>query len=158
MYESFTPLTPPGATPVAPTPALEQYAPAPAPTMPVTPPEPTTPTSKGSNTRRAVGPGFVFGAVLASALLASGGTYVAISASTHNPTTPAVLPAGTVASTGNAAGSTSVVDIVKAVSPAVVTIVADGISSTDPQTGQTQQATATGSGVIFDANGLILTN
>ncbi len=49
-------------------------------------------------------------------------------------------------------------DIVKAVSPAVVTIVADGITATDPQTGQTQTGTATGSGVIFDANGLILTN
>ena len=57
-----------------------------------------------------------------------------------------------------ATGNGSVVDIVKAVSPAVVTIVADGITSTDPQTGQTQQGTATGSGVIFDANGLILTN
>ena len=57
-----------------------------------------------------------------------------------------------------ATGNGSVVDIVKAVSPAVVTIVSDGITSTDPQTGQTQQGTATGSGVIFDANGLILTN
>ena len=49
-------------------------------------------------------------------------------------------------------------DIVKAVSPAVVTIVADGVTSTDPTTGQTGTGTATGSGVIFDANGLILTN
>ena len=63
------------------------------------------------------------------------------------------------ASTGSLAGGTnSVVDIVKAVSPAVVTIVADGITSTDPATGQTAQGSATGSGVIFDANGLILTN
>jgi S1-C subfamily serine protease len=51
-----------------------------------------------------------------------------------------------------------VVDIVKSVSPAVVTIVADGITITDPQTGQAQQGSATGSGVIFDASGLILTN
>jgi S1-C subfamily serine protease len=51
-----------------------------------------------------------------------------------------------------------VVDIVKAVSPADVTIVADGVTSTDPATGQTRQGTATGSGVIFDAKGLILTN
>ena len=57
-----------------------------------------------------------------------------------------------------AGGQTPVVDIVKAVSPAVVTIVADGVTSTDPTTGQTGTATATGSGVIFDANGLILTN
>ena len=39
-----------------------------------------------------------------------------------------------------------------------MTIVADGITSTDPTTGQTGTGTATGSGVIFDANGLILTN
>jgi len=47
---------------------------------------------------------------------------------------------------------------VKAVSPAVVTITAEGVTATDPTTGQTGQGTATGSGVIFDSNGLILTN
>jgi S1-C subfamily serine protease len=52
----------------------------------------------------------------------------------------------------------SLVDIVKQVSPAVVTITADGVTETDPTTGQTGQGTAIGSGVIFDANGLILTN
>ena len=36
----------------------------------------TSPRRPSSTARRAVGPGFVFGAVLASALLASGGTYV----------------------------------------------------------------------------------
>src|SRR4051794_31051395 len=169
MYESFTPLTPPGVTPPAPThtPASQPTATdAPAPAAPVldestdrfTFTTPETRVTPSSTARRSVGPGFVLGAVLASALLASGGTYAAISATSHTPTTPAVLPAGTVASTGSAAASGSVVDIVKAVSPAVVTIVADGISSTDPQTGQTGVGTATGSGVIFDANGLVLTN
>ena len=162
MYELFTPLTPPGATPSEP-----QPAPAPS-TTPVgnpfvAPVEPAisfaAPETRTSpSARRSVGPGFVFGAVLASALLASGGTFVAVSAATHSPTTPAVLPAGTVASTGSLNGSTSVVDIVKAVSPAVVTIVADGITATDPTTGQTGTGSATGSGVIFDASGLILTN
>ena len=52
----------------------------------------------------------------------------------------------------------SLVDIVKNVSPAVVTITAEGITATDPTTGQTGQGTAIGSGVIFDASGLILTN
>ena len=52
----------------------------------------------------------------------------------------------------------SLVDVVKAVSPAVVTITAEGVTATDPTTGQTGQGTAMGSGVIFDANGLILTN
>ena len=160
MYESFTPLTPPGAAPSGPTPTPAARPPA-APTVaPVTPRSRSRPPRRPStrSTRRAVGPGFVFGAVLASALLASGGTYVVVNATTHSPTTPAVLPAGTVASTGSAAGGTSVVDIVKAVSPAVVTIVADGITATDPATGQTGTGSASGSGVIFDANGLILTN
>jgi S1-C subfamily serine protease len=172
MYESFTPLTPPGVTPSGPTPT-----PAAAPTPTFAPPAdadsternvfatPETPvatapastSTSASSTRRTVGPGFVIGAVLGAALLASGGTYAAISATSHTPTTPAVLPAGTVASTGSASGA-SVPDIVKAVSPAVVTIVADGITATDPTTGQQGVGGATGSGVIFDANGLILTN
>ena len=145
MYDQITPLTPSSAS--APTPA---YVPAPV--------EPSaTPTIAGQ--RRAVGPGFVLSAVLASALLASGGTYLAVNAASGTHPAPAGTPVGNVASTGSVAtGNGSVVDIVKAVSPAVVTIVADGITSTDPQTGQTQQGTATGSGVIFDANGLILTN
>ena len=73
-------------------------------------------------------------------------------------------PAGTSApATGGTSGSgnsgqANVADIFKNVSPAVVTIVADGVTATDPTTGQTGTGTATGSGVIFDANGLILTN
>ena len=164
MYDSFTPLTPPGVTPPAPTPTPTTTAGPAAPAMTFATPEgtanpaiPAAPAASPTSSRRTVGPGFIFVAVLASALLASGGTYVAVSATTDTPTTPATLPAGTVASTGSANGA-SVVDIVKAVSPAVVTIVADGITQTDPQTGQTGQGSATGSGVIFDANGLILTN
>jgi S1-C subfamily serine protease len=161
MYEQFTPLTPPGAEP----PSQDQMAdsssapPAPAfaavePAIGFAPPE----TRAAPAARRTVGPGFVLGAVLASALLASGGTFVAVSAASHTATPPASLPAGTVASTNTQSGATPVVDIVKAVSPAVVTIVADGVSATDPTTGQTGIGSATGSGLIFDANGLILTN
>ncbi|MFL5675176.1 MAG: S1C family serine protease, partial [Chloroflexota bacterium] len=166
MYESFTPLTPPGATPPASTQAAtaatnedatDRFAFA-APEPHVAPTARAAAATPASSSRRPVGPGFVLGAVLASALLASGGTYAAISATSHTPTTPAVLPAGTVASTGSVGGTASVVDIVKAVSPAVVTIVAEGATETDPSTGQTGVATATGSGVIFDASGLILTN
>ena len=181
------PIVPPGVASAAGDPITERvtwtpssneapvYAPAPAamaaPTTPTTPPA-----SRSSDAgRRSVGPGFVFGAVLASALLASGGTYLAVqaadgshtsptSASTVTPaaaaSTPA--PAGTTAPAGGttapAGGQAPVVDIVKNVSPAVVTIVADGVTATDPTTGQTGTGTATGSGVIFDANGLILTN
>jgi S1-C subfamily serine protease len=105
----------------------------------------------------------VVGVALASSLIASGGTYALVTTTAHTPTTApatstAQTPAGQNASTGSAAGSQATVDIVKAVSPAVVTIVADGITSTDPTTGQTGIGSATGSGIIFDSNGLILTN
>jgi S1-C subfamily serine protease len=115
----------------------------------------TTPETAAPARRRSTGLGLVIGAVLASSLLASGGTYLAVSAA-QRPVTSA--PAGAKTEVAVAAGQTPVVDIVKAVSPAVVTIVADGVTSTDPSTGQTGTGTATGSGVIFDANGLILTN
>ncbi len=123
----------------------------------LTPPTATAGTASGRRSgRRNVGPGFVAGAVLASALLASAGTYVAVNAGDNAATTPPAAAKGTL--TASVGGQNSVVDIVKAVSPAVVTIVAQGATETDPTTGQTGTGTATGSGVIFDANGLILTN
>jgi S1-C subfamily serine protease len=168
------PIVPPGVGDpvterVAWTPASNEssfYVPAPA---------ASAPASTSDAPRRPIGPGFVLSAVLASAILASGGTYLAVnmadgthtvptSASTITPAAAASTPtpAGTTAPAGGASapatGSASVVDIVKAVSPAVVTIVADGVTATDPTTGQTGTGTATGSGVIFDASGLILTN
>src|SRR5262245_47591947 len=159
MYEPFPPLTPPGASqpPAAPVqPPVATYDPvAPAQAAAV---------DRAPRTRRTVGPAFVIAAALGSALLASGTTYALVGATNHTGAPAPVsgtaqLPAGQNASTGSAAGSQSpVVDIVKAVSPAVVTIVADGVTSTDPTTGQTGTGTATGSGVIFDSNGLILTN
>src|SRR5258705_4989286 len=153
MYDQFTPLTPQGAP--APAPATPPTTPSTTPAPAVSAPT----TAQAAAQRRSVGPGFVLSAVLASAVLASGGAYLAVSAATGTPPAPASTPVGNVASTGSLGGNQgSVVDIVKAVSPAVVTIVADGVTSTDPQTGQTGQGTAMGSGVIFDANGLILTN
>jgi S1-C subfamily serine protease len=160
MYEPFQPLTPPGA------PQPQQTAPI---QPPVTPYDPVTPApapaaERWARPRRTVGPAFVIAAALGSALIASGTTYALVGATGHAATPAPVsgtaqLSAGQNASTANVAGSQSpVVDIVKAVSPAVVTIVADGVTSTDPTTGQTGTGTATGSGVIFDSNGLILTN
>ena len=133
---------------------------------PITPVAPVAPvpTARG---RRAAGPGFTVAAVFAAAILASGGTYVAVSAAGGGPAASAPAAAiTTVVANGTqapaaiapAAGQANVVDIVKAVSPAVVTITADGVTETDPATGQTGTGTAVGSGVIFDASGLILTN
>jgi S1-C subfamily serine protease len=134
---------------------------APAQPAALTPPaiQPAPAGGRGPSRRRAAaGPGFVAGAVLASAFLASAGTYVVTNAGSH--TTTSITPAAstTTTLTSSVASQGSVVDIVKAVSPAVVTIVAEGATETDPTTGQTGTGTATGSGVIFDANGLILTN
>ncbi len=167
------------AAPAVPEPATEPVAWPPAAFVaPVDGPVPT-PATRSRAERRSVGPGFVLTAVLASAALASGGTYLAVSASgvgrTSSTPAPVITPAvadgtpapaagaaspapGTVAPVAPVGGQTSVVEIVKAVSPAVVTIVAEGVTETDPTTGQTGRGTATGSGVIFDANGLILTN
>ena len=139
MYEPLTPLVPQGE-------------PRPQPVEPVTAAAAAA-APRTSAPRRAVGPRFVMSAVLASALLASGGTYLVVSSSDQGTTTTPTVGTGTNASTGT--GSTpsgtgapaNVVDIVKAVSPAVVTIVAES-----------SMGTGTGSGVIFDANGLILTN
>ncbi len=134
--------------------------------------------------RRGIRPAMLIGAVLATAVLTSGVTYLAVSAANGSPaaTAPAFVPAvagstpaapanpttpGAPANPATPAPATpaapapangSVVEIVKAVSPAVVTITASNVTITDPTSGQTGQGTATGSGVIFDANGLILTN
>ena len=59
--------------------------------------------------RRSVGPGFVLGAVLASALLASGGTYLAVQAAdgTHtSPTSASTVTPAAAASTPAPAGTT----------------------------------------------------
>ena len=186
-----TPPPAPGAAADSPT---EQFIPTFAPpeapqraawSQPVfAPPEPVAPAPKPTARRRSAGTGTIVAAVLVTAILASGGTAVALNAtgndrvaSTQAPAfaptaagsgiqpTPAPTaasnsgqaPAATVAPLAPGAQA-NVVDIVKSVSPAVVTIVADGVTETDPTTGQTGMGTATGSGVIFDANGLILTN
>ena len=167
-------------------------------------PEPMAGGPKGGAARRSHGTGFIVTAVLATAVIASGGTALALNAAganravatqppayvpaaagsqgqatqppvaanggqapaqTVNPQTQAPAgaanggqtPAATVAPLAPGAQA-NVVDIVKAVSPAVVTITADGVTETDPTTGQSGTGTAIGSGVIFDANGLILTN
>jgi S1-C subfamily serine protease len=159
---SWTPETWAAIAPQASVPELPASASLPAAGSPESPAWQGGTTSTTNPTRRgAVGRGFVLGAVMAAAVLASSGTFLVgsatgafgrQSAATPGPVITPVVAAAPVAGQG------SVVDIAKSVSPAIVTIVADGVTSTDPTTGQTGQGTATGSGIIFDANGLILTN
>jgi serine protease Do len=171
----IVPPTAPPATPAWSAPRTESVAWTPTPATAAAPAAMRPPSGE-----HGVGARFVVGAVIAATVLASGGTYLAVSAANGgrdgagaspilttavtpaSPAPSAVAPGGVApvpATPGPPAiGSTSVVDIVKAVSPAVVTIVAEGVTETDPTTGMTGQGTATGSGVIFDASGLILTN
>jgi S1-C subfamily serine protease len=156
MSEPRVAAAPPSTAPAQATPPPAWTA-APPPAAWAPPPQQSAPAPRA---RRSVGPGLVVGAVLATALLTSGGTYLAVTAAnggapapsaptgvqTGSQATPTPAPA-TQATPAPVANNGSVVDIVKAVSPAVVTIVAE-----------TSQGTGTGSGVIFDANGLILTN
>ena len=179
------------APPASPAPMFAPPESAPASTTWAQPATPARPRNG-----RGVGPAVLLTAVLGTAVLASGGTYLALSTTGDHAQDTAkvgtVVPSqapGSSASGGNASGGQqggtaqppasqpaapaptaptgqaappavagSLVDIVKQVSPAVVTITAEGITATDPTTGQTGQGVAMGSGVIFDANGLILTN
>ena len=194
-----TPVTPPYTAPVFaqpetwPQPTAPQpqtaYRPGPPPTWaaPAAPPPqswagpytvtPTTPTPKKSG---GIGVGTLMAAMLGTAIITSGATYLAVSAATggadEQPAaivqqgqagqdTPSdqgqvpVTPAPTRAPDNDTPAVTSgdLTDVVKTVSPAVVTITAEGVSSTDIF-GQQGDGTAKGSGVIFDASGLVLTN
>ncbi len=187
---AFTPAFAPAPSFAPPaSPAAPMFAPpeGPAPTSSATSWAPT-PARTPTRTTRGVGPAVLLTAVIGTAVIASGGTFLALNSTadrtadtartgtalaTQAPSAPAGQPGATQApatqpGTGTPAnppaqpapanGQTSLVDIVKQVSPAVVTITAEGITATDPTTGQTGQGTAMGSGVIFDASGLILTN
>lgn len=154
----------------------------PAPPVPVSPPAstplPPPPAHLGqpSRARRGVSPLVLAAAIVATSVLTAGTTYVAVEASHPTASTPANQLTAAAPSAGAAApggqgtsptltpanplpanGQASIPDIVKAVSPAVVTITAQGVSSAGPL-GGTGTGTAVGSGIIFDARGLVLTN
>ncbi len=123
------------------------------------------PTAPVRTSRAAGGAGLVLSAALVSAVLASGGTYLALDASgaldraaTPRATTGVADPAASVAP-APAAETSSIVAVAKKVSPAVVTITAEGTTpSSDPNNPLQIPDTGVGSGVIFDPNGWILTN
>jgi serine protease Do len=113
--------------------------------------------------RRAVGIGTVLGASILAAVIASGGTFVALDASgaldrtTTLATTPAGVPAGTKTPV-TVNEQSSIIDVAAKVGPAVVQI-----DTTDATGGQNDpfgngQTGGVGSGIIYDSNGWILTN
>ncbi|HEX9043493.1 MAG TPA: trypsin-like peptidase domain-containing protein [Candidatus Limnocylindrales bacterium] len=185
--ESYSPAPPEGDAPARP----ESYSPAPESTPawsrprydgPVGPtpeswfePAPTS-AVQGSSPRRGTSAGaLVLSAALVSAVLASGGTYLALSASgaLDRPAATSLTPSGettgvsgtsgaggTNAAPQSVGGSESIVAVAKKASPAVVTITSESVSSTNPNPANPFQLpqTGIGSGLIYDPNGWILTN
>jgi S1-C subfamily serine protease len=139
---------------MAPTPE-RWYEPAPAVgTTTVAPPAPTPATSSRG------GAGMIVASALLAAVLASGGTVIALQA-TGSLDQPAPVASS---STGQTVGSaqpvtidesSATIDVAAKVNPAVVQITTSGDANTDLGI---IPATGVGSGVIYDAAGWILTN
>ena len=143
----------------APVPATPErwYEPAPAIPSPAT--ATTTATDGGGRSRSGIGS--ILAVSMLSAVLASGGTVLALNATGALDKTSNAGPA---ISLGNTVGtlkpvtideSSATIDVAAKVSPAVVRITASG--STGGDTGVIPE-TGVGSGVIYDSNGWILTN
>jgi S1-C subfamily serine protease len=121
-------------------------------------PAPVATTPAQTSPRAATPIGVIVLATLLSAILGSGGTYLALNAS-GVLNRPAATPAGQTTSTQESARfdeSSAVVDAAAKVSPAVVQITSSG--GIDPNNVTDIPSTGVGSGVIFDADGWILTN
>jgi S1-C subfamily serine protease len=130
----------------------------------VVPPVATAPVASDSGTPRRTargGLGTVLAAALLSAVLASGGTVLALRATgaLDRPSAVQTGPTGTTVGANNQPvtvdESSATIDVAAAVSPAVVRIKTS--ASVDTSTGIIPE-TGVGSGVIYDASGWILTN
>jgi S1-C subfamily serine protease len=144
-----------GAPPPAPTPE-RWYEPASAVAA-----APVTSTAAQPTGRRRGGMGTVVSAALLSAVLASGGTVLALNATgaLDRPVATTTQATGTTVGANNQPvtidESSATIDVAAAVSPAVVRITTNG--SVDTSNGIIPE-TGVGSGVIYDPHGWILTN
>ena len=142
--------------PAQPTPTPERwYEPADA-----LSPTPVTHGSVGSTERGRSGFGTVLGAAILSAVLASGGTLVALNATGALDRPAPVASTPTVTNVGanqpvNIDESSATINVAAKASPAVVRITVNG--NVDTSSGIIPE-TGVGSGVIYDAGGWILTN
>ena len=132
-------------------------------------PEPAAPPPSSRPSRTGLGAGglaaLLFSVALIAAVLASGGTYLALSASgLVGPGQPSATAGGTLGATATSASNetvtideqSAITHAAQVVGPAVVTITSREV---DPNVlFGTQQVTGIGSGVIFDKGGWILTN
>jgi serine protease Do len=112
--------------------------------------------------RRSSGPGTVLAAAIVAAVLASGGTVIALNASGALDRTTVVTQApgsnatsATVKQPVSLDESSAIIDVAAKSSPSVVRIFTEGI---DPNSVVQQTQQGVGSGIIFDSNGWILTN
>jgi S1-C subfamily serine protease len=162
QYHPYDPFGTPGTPSTTPPPAPESGR-WPSPEPPPSPAVATAPVKPAAPRRRTrTGTGTILGVSLLSAVLASGGTALAVDSLLAQPAaTPAVVTApAQAASTGS--GSTNVqtidlTDVIAAAQKSVVTITADGMSGNDLSPFGAPTG-GIGSGVIITANGYILTN
>jgi serine protease Do len=111
--------------------------------------------------RRGSGAGTVVVTALVAAVLASGGTVAALTASGAFDRAPAAATGGqspnstTVKQPVTLDENSAIIDVAAKAGPSVVRIYTKGI---DPNSATQQEQDGVGSGIIFDANGWILTN
>ena len=111
--------------------------------------------------RRGAGRGTVVAAALAAAVLASGGTVVALTAGGAFDRAPAAATGSqgtnstTVKQPVTLDESSAIINVAAKAGPSVVRIYTKGI---DPNSATQQEQDGVGSGIIFEANGWILTN
>jgi S1-C subfamily serine protease len=113
-------------------------------------------------TRQSSGAGTVLAAALAAAILASGGTLIALNASGALNRTTIVTPAtgsnanpATIKQPVTLDESSAIIDVAAKAGPSVVRIFTEEV---DPNSVVQQSQAGVGSGIIFDPNGWILTN
>jgi S1-C subfamily serine protease len=121
------------------------------------------PSTGHSKRRNGAGVGTVLGASILSAVLAAGGTVVVLDQSGALDRVVTTSPSGTTQQTGaqqpvTIDESSAVIDAAAKAGPAVVKITTTSTTDDTSPFGSEIPATGVGSGVIYDANGWILTN
>jgi len=160
-YEPYDPFAATdGATPTQP-PAAPEPARWQAPELPAAPAVATAPV-RPAGTRRRTGTGTILGVSLLSAVLAAGGTALAVESLVKAPVAAPAAVTTPAQATSTGSGPTTVQNadltaMIAAAQKSVVTIAADGITGSDfsPFGAPTG---GIGSGVIITADGYILTN
>jgi S1-C subfamily serine protease len=111
--------------------------------------------------RRGAGSGTVVAAALAAAILSSGGTVIALTATGAFDRPPAAAAGSpnnnseTIRQPVTLDENSAIIDVAANAGPSVVRIFTTGV---DPNSASQEEQDGVGSGIIFDANGWVLTN